>query len=156
MIYIGADHGGYQLKEKVKNWLKEWGYQYTDLGADTHKPEDDYVDYAHLVAERVNQESDRDHAWSERTKGILLCRSGGGMLIAANRYPNVYGVYVFDTTSAKHAREDNDANLISLAGDWVDDQTAKQAIKAWLETEFSNEPRHQRRVKKINKSDKDS
>lgn len=146
MIYLGADHGGYQLKEKIKGWLSEWRYEYEDLGAHELNPGDDYTDFAHAVASRVNKENDASRPWSEQAKGILLCRSGGGMLIAANRYRNVRGVYVFDAESAKHGRNDNDANLISLAGDWVNDEEARVAVKAWLETQHSSEERHRRRV----------
>lgn len=147
MIYLGADHGGYELKEKIKTWLGEWGEVYEDLGAHELDPNDDYTDFVKLVAERVNQETDRNTPWKDRAKGILLCRSGGGMLIAANRYPKVHGVYVFDHESAFHARDNNDANIVSLAGDWISDQQAQEALKTWLETEFSGEERFQRRIK---------
>lgn len=147
MIYLGADHGGYALKEKIKNWLSEWGYDFEDLGAHEHNPDDDYTDFVKLVAKRVDQETDRLVPWKERAKGILLCRSGGGMLIAANRYPKVHGVYIFDHESAFHARDNNDANVVSLAGDWIDDHQAQVALKTWLETEFSGEERFQRRIK---------
>lgn len=150
MIYLGADHGGFELKEKIKQWLDEWGEQYEDLGAHELDPADDYTEYAHRVASKVDKENDPSQPWSEQSKGILLCRSGGGMLIAANRYHNVRGDYVFNAESAAHGRNDNDANLISLAGDWVDDENAKAAVKAWLETPHSSEERHQRRVKALN------
>lgn len=150
MIYLGADHGGYELKEKVKQWLTEWNEEFQDLGAHEHDPEDDYTDYSHLVASKVNEENDPSKSWQEQVKGVLLCRSGGGMLIAANRYPNVRGNYVFDEVSSKHGRNDNDCNLISLAGDWVDDQNAKAAIRAWLDTPHSTEERHHRRVEALN------
>ncbi len=149
MIYLGADHGGFELKEKVKGWLDEWGEEYEDLGADELDAEDDYTDFAKMVAERVNQEDDRSREWGVRAKGILLCRSGGGMLIAANRYPKVHGVYVFDQESAVHARDNNDANVISLAGDWIGDEEAKNTIKTWLETPFSGEDRYQRRISQM-------
>lgn len=149
MIYLGADHGGYRLKEKVKEWLEKWGEEYEDLGAEKFYPDDDYTEFAQRVARRVNQENKRSSQWKKQVKGILLCRSGGGMLIVANRYPNVRGVYVFDEESARHARRDNDANVISLAGDWIDDEEAKKAIKVWLETEFSGADRHERRVREL-------
>lgn len=150
MIYLGADHGGFELKEKVKQWLDEWGEKYEDLGAHELDPDDDYTDFSHKVASRVNQENVPTLPWEQQVKGILLCRSGGGMLIAANRYPNVRGNYVFDEVSAKHGRNDNDSNLVSLAGDWVDDESAKAAIRAWLDTPHSTEERHQRRVRALN------
>lgn len=151
MIYIGADHGGYELKEKVKEWLDEWGEEYEDMGAHAHNPEDDYTEFVELVAKRVNEETDRSVSWKERAKGILLCRSGGGMLIAANRYPKVHGVYIFDHESAFHARDNNDANVVSLAGDWIDDESAKKSLRTWLETPFSGEERYDRRIKATEK-----
>lgn len=150
MIYLGADHGGFELKEKIKTWLKEWGEAYEDLGAHELIPGDDYTVYAHEVASRVDRESDRSQPWNDQAKGILLCRSGGGMLIVANRYHQIRGDYIFDAKSAAHARDDNDCNVVSLAGDWVEEDQAKEALKAWLETPFSNEERHIRRVNDIN------
>lgn len=147
MIYLGADHGGFELKEKIKQWLDDWGEAYEDLGAHELDPGDDYTEFAQRVAVRVNAETNRSIDWQDRAKGILLCRSGGGMLIAANRYPRVHGVYVFDEESVVHARDNNDANVISLAGDWINDEEAKQVIKLWLETPFSGAERFERRIK---------
>src|SRR5690606_30858267 len=146
MIYLGADHGGFELKEKVKQWLSEWGYEFEDLGAHQYDKDDDYTDFAQAVAQKVHSNDDRSQDWDQRAKGILLCRSGGGMLIAANRFPKVHGVYVFDQESAIHARDNNDANVISLAGDWIDEATAQTAIKTWLETPFSHQERFERRI----------
>jgi len=150
MIYLGADHGGFELKEKIKKWLDEWGEAYEDLGAHELNPGDDYTVYAHNVAAKVDRESDRSQPWPEQAKGILLCRSGGGMLIVANRYHQIRGDYVFNEASAAHGRDDNDCNVISLAGDWVSDDQAKLAVRAWLDTPFSGEERHIRRVNDIN------
>lgn len=147
MIYLGADHGGYALKEKIKSWLDEWGEAYEDLGAHQLDPADDYTDFAIAVAAKVNAQDDRNLDWKDRAKGILLCRSGGGMLIAANRFPKVHGVYVFDEESAIHARDNNDANVISLAGDWISESHAKEVVRLWLSTPFSGEERFQRRIK---------
>ncbi len=149
MIYLGADHGGYQLKEKVKQWLDEWGYPYKDLGAHTLDPEDDYPQFAAAVAQKVSKEDDRDLAWKKRAKGILLCRSAGGVIIVANKFSAVRAVAAYDTTGAKHSREHNDANILGISGDWTNDSDAKKMIKIWLETEFSKEARHDRRIKQI-------
>jgi len=149
MIYLGADHGGYELKEKVKGWLGEWGYEFEDLGAYEMNAEDDYTEFAITVARRVDEETDRSQLWKDQAKGVLLCRSGGGMAIAANRFTGVRADYVFDEESAEHARDNNDANVITLAGDWIDEEMAKQTLKAWLGTEFSGEERHERRVRAL-------
>lgn len=149
MIYLGADHGGYELKEKVKRWLTSWGYEFTDLGAHEYNPDDDYTRFVRAVAEKVSQEDDRTKPWKERAKGVLLCRSGGGMGIGANRYKNVRAVYVESAPAAEHARRDNDANIISLAGDWINDTAAQEALMSWLETDFSHEDRHERRIREL-------
>ena len=149
MIYIGADHGGYELKEKIKKWLSEWKLKYTDCGADTVDPEDDYPQFAFTVAEAVGREDDMTKSWSKRTKGILVCRSAGGMVIAANKVKDVRAIAVTDIKSAKHSREHNDANILGLSGDWMDEKQAKEIVKMWLDTEFFGEVRHKRRIDQI-------
>ena len=149
MIYIGADHGGYELKEKIKQWLSEWKLQYVDCGAHTVDPEDDYPQFAFSVAEAVSHEDNMTKSWSKRTKGILVCRSAGGMVIAANKVKDIRAIAVTDLKSAKHSREHNDANVLGLSGDWMNEKQAKEIIKMWLDTEFSNEARHKRRINQI-------
>lgn len=141
MIYLGSDHGGFPLKEKIKSWLSEWGLEYEDVGALTLDPTDDYPDYAHLVAQKVND--------NPINRGIVVCRSGGGMIIAANKDRGIRAVYIFDEKSARHAREHNDANVAGLAADWISEQDAKNAVNTFLHTLFSEEPRHARRVSKL-------
>lgn len=141
MVYLGADHGGFALKEKIKQWLDEWGVEYKDLGAHELDPGDDYPDYAIRVAKHVAQDPDN--------RGILLCRSGGGMVIAANKIKGARAVEVFNERSAQHAREHNDANIMTLSGDWIEDEHASRALQVFLETEFSGEERHKRRLHKI-------
>lgn len=149
MIYLGADHGGYQLKEKIKQWLAEWKLPFTDLGTHTLDPEDDYPEFAFAVAEKVGAEDDPRLSWKKRNKGILACRSAGGVVIAANKVKGVRAVAAVDEKSARHSREHNDANILALSGDWMSEEVAKKAIKTWLDTEFSKEERHARRIKQI-------
>ncbi len=149
MIYLGADHGGFELKEKIKVWLEEWGEGFEDLGAWEYDKGDDYNVYVRRVAERVQAESNREENWKRQVKGILLCRSGGGMVIGANRYRRVRAVYAENVRAVEHARKDNDANVISLAGDWISEAEAKRVVKAFLTTEFSEEERHERRVSEL-------
>jgi ribose 5-phosphate isomerase B len=144
-IYLGADHGGFPLKEKIKTWLDDWEYQFSDLGALQLDAQDDYPDFALAVAKQVAA----DRAKQQDSFGILLCRSGGGMVIAANKVPGVRAVLVFSVKEAIHAKEHDDANIISLAGDWMDPEIAQASLKAFLETEFSGGERHLRRIKKI-------
>ncbi len=140
-IYLGADHGGYELKQTLKDWLDQAGYQVKDLGAYELDAEDDYPKFAAAVARAVSQ--------NESSLGILICRSGGGMVIAANKIAGIRAVEVFNQVSAEHAKQHNHANVISLAADWMTAEEAKSIVKAFLKTSFSDEPRHQRRIKQI-------
>ena len=146
MIYIGADHGGFQLKEKIKVWLKEWGVEFEDVGAKSLGPEDDYPEFAFAVAEKVGAQDDNVIPWKQAAKGILLCRSAAGMVIAANKVCGVRAVAVTDEKAARHSREHNNANVIGISGDWTDENQAQKILKVWLDTEFSKEARHRRRV----------
>jgi len=149
MIYLGSDHGGFPLKEKVKVWLKEWNLSYEDCGAATLDPEDDYPQFAIAVAEKVAVDWEIPHPWTEQSKGILFCRSSGGVVITANKVPKVRAVAAWDEKSAGHAREHNNANIIAIAGDWTDDETAKKIVEKFLHTDFSKEERHVRRIQQI-------
>lgn len=141
MIYLGADHGGFRLKEHLKTWFDEQGFEYQDLGADEHQPQDDYPQYAARVAQAVVKESE--------AVGILFCRSGGGMALAANKISGVRAVEVFNPVSAVHAKEHNNANIITIGADWMSLDKTKDTIEAFLQAEFSKEPRHQRRLQQI-------
>jgi len=145
MIYLGADHGGYGLKNKIKEWLAEWDLEYQDLGNQQHDSTDDYPDFALKVAEKVSNGKDR---------GILACRSAVGMVITANKVPGVRAAAAFDVKSARQARNNDDANILALSGDWLDEDKAKEVLKAWLDTEFSGAERHIRRLNKIKEIEK--
>lgn len=149
MIYLGADHGGFELKKKVKEWLTEWKLKYEDLGPHTLDSEDDYPQFAFAVAEKVSQNDDMTLSWKKRVKGILICRSAAGMIIAANKIKDVRAVAVTDIKSAIHSRAHNDANVLGLSGDWTKEKESKEIIKIWLDTEFSHEARHERRINQI-------
>jgi len=143
MIFLGSDHGGFELRNKIIEYLSQQGYDYQDLGNTEYNKDDDYPDYAFKVAEAVAKNKD--------SKGILLCRSAGGVIIAANKVKGVYAIAVTDVKSAKHAREHNNANVIGLSGDWMTEQQAKEIVKVFLETEFTKQDRHVRRINKIKK-----
>lgn len=145
-IYLGADHGGFELKEEVKSWLVEIGYTVEDCGAYSLDPNDDYPDFAFAVADQVAQNTD--------SVGILFCRSGGGMSIAANKVKGIRGVDIFDLTSAIHAKTHNNANVITVGGDWMQVGETKLIIKNFLETKFVGEERHVRRLQKIAEREK--
>lgn len=142
-IYLGADHGGYQLKEKTKQWLTEWGYEYQDLGAHQLDPADDYPQFAFAVAENVAQ--------NPGSLGVLLCRSGAGVSISANKVKGVRATPAYSVPQIVQDRDHDDINVVTLAGNWLSDQEAQQLLKAFLETPYPRVERHQRRLDQISK-----
>ncbi|MEA2056220.1 MAG: RpiB/LacA/LacB family sugar-phosphate isomerase [Patescibacteria group bacterium] len=140
-LYFAADHGGFELKQQLIEYFQE-KYEVIDLGADHFQEDDDYPDLAAKLARILINETDE-------ARGILLCRSGGGMAIVANKIAGIRAVDIFDEKSARHARADNKANVISLGADWLNLDQAIKAIETFLQTRFSQEPRHIRRIKKI-------
>lgn len=137
-IYLGTDHRGFELKEVVKSWLKEEGYEVEDVGNREFDPEDDYTTYALKVAEMIEgaEKSDR---------GILICGSGHGMEIVANRFPHVRAILAYNDEVAQQGREDEDANVLVLAADHVEQDVAIERVRIFLMTEASEEIRHLRR-----------
>jgi len=144
MIYLAADHRGFELKERIKVWLKEWGIESEDLGNDHLDPGDDYPDFARLVAQKINQE--------EGGRGIIICASGVGADIVANRYPKVRCGLGFSALQVTEARQDDDINCLAIASDFTDEEEVKEIIKTFLGTKFSNEERYLRRIGKIEKN----
>lgn len=140
MIYLASDHRGFALKEKIKGWLGELGQSYQDLGPAQFNPGDDYPVYAKPVAEKV--------AAGEGT-GILVCDTGEGMAIAANRFPGVRATLVTDELTAERSKEHNDSNILVLGSELQSDDDAKKFLEIWLETPFSGEARHERRLDEI-------
>lgn len=141
-IYIGADHAGFELKEKLKKWLNHHQIEYEDLGNTINDPNDDYPDFAGKLAKRVAKEG---------TQGILVCGSGHGMCIVANKVKGIRAVVPWSFKEVNLARQHNDANIICLSG-W--DHTAHYSTKLmqrFLETPFSGEEKHVRRLNKIKK-----
>jgi ribose 5-phosphate isomerase B len=138
-VAIGADHGGFELKEQLKNYLREWGYQPLDLG--THSTEAvDYPDIAEAVANAVA----RGDAW----RGVVIDAAGIGSVIAANKVPGARAALCYDRATARNSREHNDANILSLGARMISAEAAREILAAWLETTFGG-GRHQRRVDKI-------
>lgn len=142
MVYLGSDHGGFALKEKAKQWIQDLGMQYQDLGATEIVQSDDYPDYAKTVAKEV--------VTNPLNRGVLFCKSGGGMTIVANKIPGIRAVNVFNEASARQAREHLDANVMALGANWVSEEDARKAIETFLTIMFDeNEERHKRRVAKF-------
>jgi len=139
IIPIASDHAGFEAKEKVKAWLEEMDHMPVDFG--THSDESvDYPDFAVQVAEKVNN--------GEHEKGILICGSGQGMCMTANKYKNVRAALVYDDKSAKMTRQHNNANILCLPGRDLSEEDLKKIVKIWLSTDFDG-GRHERRVNKI-------
>src|SRR3990167_4816463 len=140
-IILGSDHGGYELKEEIKRWLVGQKHKVSDVGAEKLEPEDDYVDYAALVAEEV--------AGNDDARGILFCRNGYGMMIVANRFQGVRCGEAFDIEAVKGGRTDDDINCLSVPSDYIKDGDVKKMIEVFLATEFSKEERYLRRLWKL-------
>lgn len=139
-IALGSDHGGYQLKENLKKYLKELKVEYQDFGCNSEKSVD-YPDIGFKIAIEVkNRNYDR---------GILICGTGIGMSIVANKIKGIRASLCHDVFSARYAREHNDANILTLGGRVIGSGLAKEIVKVWLNTDFSGEERHLKRLNKI-------
>ena len=138
-IIIGADHAGFELKKAVRLQLTERGWDVYDAGAYDSQSVD-YPDFGCIVAGKVSA--------GEYEKGILVCGSGVGMAIVANKFPGVRAVLCLDEEMARLSRMHNDTNILALAGRRTDEKRAMAIIQVWLETAFEG-GRHQRRVDKI-------
>ncbi len=139
LIVLGSDHAGFALKEKVKKHLEQKGIPFEDVGAQSEEPVD-YPDVAHKVAEAVGA--------GRRERGIVVCGTGIGVSMAANRHPGVRAAVAYDEATARLSREHNDANVLALGGRSLDHQLALRILDLWLETPFAG-GRHARRVGKI-------
>lgn len=151
MIYLAADHKGFALKEEIKKRLQEWGMEYEDLGAHEFNASDDYPDFIGRAAAKVS--ADPAHA-----KAIVLGHSGQGEAMAANKYKGVRAAVYYGGPDLllTLSREHNDANVLSLGASFVDLGQIKNQIKMWLETKFTGEERHKRRLKKIEEIEKNN
>lgn len=143
MIYIGADHNGYGLKKNVKDYLARAGYSVQDVGDELYNPEDDFPIFAAKLCSAVLASDEPS------PRGILICGSGQGMCIAANRYKGIRASLCWDRGSARDARNDDDANVLCLPAKNLDPKEANVIIETWLNTPFANAPRFIRRLKEI-------
>lgn len=144
VIYIGADHNGFELKEEVKTFIQGLGYQIFDLGNTKLDGTDDYPDFASAVAGKVSQDY-------ENARGIVVCGSGVGVDIVANKFPRVRCSLILTPDQAFDARNDDDANVLALPANYVRSDDVKRILTTWLGTPFSGEERHRRRRDKISK-----
>lgn len=139
-IFLGADHRGFHLKEKIKKYLKKLKVDFEDLGNKIFDSKDDYPDFAYLVAKKVAQTGQ---------KGILICGSGEGMAIVANKIKGIRAGTAFSLRQAKILREKNDINILCLAADELPEKKARLIVNTFLKTKFSQLSRHKRRINKI-------
>ncbi|KKW26568.1 MAG: hypothetical protein VF00_C0004G0012 [candidate division Kazan bacterium GW2011_GWB1_52_7] len=144
MIYLGTDHRGFELKEKIKQWLGEWRQPFEDLGNTVYDKEDDYPDFAAQVARRVAENPTEN-------RGILLCGSAVGVDIVANKFRGVRSAVVWSDNEAlvKQSRQHDGANVLALPADHLTEEQARKIVKLWLETPPPSEERHLRRLQKI-------
>jgi ribose 5-phosphate isomerase B len=140
-IVIGADHGGFALKEIVKPYVESLGHRIADVGAFSSEPSD-YPDFAELVAGKIMKR--------EAERGILVCGSGVGACVAANKFPGIRASVCHDTFSARQGVNDDDMNVLCLGARIVGNELARELVRTFLEATFAaDEPRYQRRLKKV-------
>jgi ribose 5-phosphate isomerase B len=142
-IFLGADHAGFELKTMLSEHLVHTGYDIEDTGAKTLNEDDDYPRYAYTVASKLLGEEDGT------ALGVLVCGSGQGMSMAANRVNGVRAALAWDEASARAAREDDNANVLVLPARFVTPETAAAMVDAWLGAEFKADPKYQRRLDEL-------
>ena len=146
MIALGNDHGGYKLKEEIKKYLEEVGIEYKDFGSFSDE-RTDYPIYASKVAEAVSK--------GECEKGILICRSGHGMTIVANKFKFVRAANIQSEEESRRAKADDNVNIIALSGDNMEINEAVRVIRTWLATPFKG-GRYQERIDMVEKIEKEN
>lgn len=147
-IFIAADHRGFEFKEKIKSWLKKKNYQVIDCGNKVYDPNDDYPDYSLELSRRLISTK----AVKNGALGIVICGSGVGVSIAANRIKGIRCGLGFDTDQVKHARENDHINVLALPSDYVSLEKAKALIKIFLESKPIVKERYLRRIRKLDNS----
>lgn len=148
-IYLATDHAGFELKEKVKSFLKEKGYEVEDCGAHEFDKDDDYPDFISKAAEKVSE--------NPEDRGIIFGGSGQGEAIVANKFPGVRAVvfYGSEPEIIPLSREHNNANVLSIGARFVKEDELMPLVKKWLEMKFSADERHVRRIEKIEEIEKE-
>ena len=140
VIYLGSDHAGFFLKRKIKDYFNKENLKYEDVGSFDLK-ESDYVDYAKKVVAKLKK--------NKNSRGILICGTGTGMVVAANRFKGIRAAVAYDKYSARMARHDNDSNVLCLRGRKFSTRKNIKFVKIWLAEKFSGVERHKRRIRKL-------
>lgn len=143
MIYLASDHGGFKQKKRIAAWLSKQNIPYRDLGPHWLDTTDDYPIWAARVARLVQRDT--------HGKGILLCRTGVGMALVANKFSGIRAVQGTSVSIAKQSRLDENTNVITIASDLTTLPSAQKILHAWLTTNFTQQKRHQRRLKQISR-----
>ncbi len=142
-IYIGADHRGFTLKQSLKPFLQEQGVEVVDLGAAEHIDGDDYVDYAAAVGTEIAKDPE--------SRGIVICGSGVGVDMVANKIKGVRSGLGIAEDQVTASRKDDDINVLAIAADYTLPEEVRKMVRAFITTPFSDEPRYQARIDKVNK-----
>lgn len=149
LIYIGADHKGFQLKETLKNFLKDRNYEVVDVGNSEYNENDDYPDFAKAAARAVSEDF-------KNRRGIVICGSGVGVDIVANKFDGIRSVLANNVEQAKLSRRDDDSNVLALGADFINEELAKEILSIWLKEPFSGKEKYKRRIEKINEYEKNN
>jgi ribose 5-phosphate isomerase B len=138
-ILLATDHAGFELKNKIKDYLIKEGFDVEDMGAHVYDKEDDYPTYMVPTAMRVISDAD--------TRAVIFGKSGNGEAMVSNRFPGIRAAVYHgqNLEIVRLSREHNDSNILSIAAGFVEEEEAKEAVKIWISTQFSNDPRHIRR-----------
>jgi len=142
MIYLGADHAGFYLKEAVKKYLAQKSIAFRDLGNVVYDHQDDFPDFALRVAHKIS---------GTKHRGLLFCGSATGMVIAANKISGIRAGAAHNEYTARQSKEHDDVNILVLPARLITTQTAKRLIVLWMKTKFSKKEKYRRRVRKIQK-----
>jgi ribose 5-phosphate isomerase B len=140
-IFVGSDHNGFNLHNQLIDYLRKAGYEVHDSGNTKLDPNDDFTEYAAQVVD------DMRHSGDEESRGVLICGSGQGMCMAANRFKGIRAAFGHNESSVKAARNDSDSNVLCLASNDLQDEQANVLVETWLNTPFNGALRFNRRIK---------
>lgn len=142
LIYIGGDHRGFSTKTALKEYIKNIGYEVEDLGNTSYDEADDYPDFAAAVAKKISMDPGG-------SRGILICGSGAGVDMVANKFPGVRSALAISASQIEEARKKDDVNILSISANSTTDDVAQNIAKVFLSTDFNGEERCVRRIEKI-------
>jgi ribose 5-phosphate isomerase B len=142
-IYLGADHNGFEFKEKIERFLKDAGHDVVDVTGNTLDPDDDFPKLTSAVVSELLADKDKD------ARAILLCGSGQGMAMAANRFKGIRASLCWSVETARAARNDEDSNILCLNARYTKYRELETIIMAWLRTPFAGAPRYKRRIRQL-------